>query len=391
MSKIRRQLETVLCPSREHALDCHCEKLRSLYGRGLFKCDKYHCQYYHLGFETRSDRDTNLRIHDRPFKCSVPNCEFADIGFTSNVDLTRHTSKIHHTPLSAVNIAAKLPDDQFKPSNFLSLLEDAVQADEIDFVRSHYPRAKNLKEWEERYPKTLVEIAAKTASPTMVEFLLTESEPSGIFNRPIKDYALYSAVRGENMTVIQHLLVRGAKANCRPVYGTTIIEAALQTWSVEIVELLLSHGANLIEIPSLFCPLLESAEIKEDMVLEILDRMHKYIVGKKAFSRGYYDSIYCRGSIVLAKYFLDNGADVNFTYGSLPTVLYMVVKNFSHRKVEFVIFLLQQGANPYPKRRSGITALSGMRKLEGDLGKSWEDLVREVQADRTTQRINGSS
>lgn len=382
MSKIRQRLENILCPSQEHVPDCSCEKLRSLYGRGLFKCDKYRCQYYHIGFETRLDRDTHLRTHDRPFKCSVPNCEFADIGFVSNDDLTRHTTKIHHTPLSVVNMASKFPDDQFKQLDLISLLDDAVKADEIEFVRSHYHRARQLAKWSEYHPRWLVSTAAKTASPAMVDFLLAEcalmDEPSTI----VKESALESAISGRNTAVIQHLVAQGANVNPE---ANHIIKAILHTWDPEIIELFLNLGVNLAEVPDLFDELVRYTKIEDDNILQILDRMHKYIIGKGAFSRGYYFSA-LQNSIVLVKYFLDNGADVNYKFWG-STALFRLVRLFNRTRAEIITFLLQQGADPYPGNSKGrsITTLSGMGKLESYLGKSWNDLVREAQADGAPQ------
>jgi hypothetical protein len=389
MSKIRQQLETILCPSREHAPDCPCEKLRSLYGRGLFRCDRYRCQYYFIGFETCSDRDTHLKIHDRPFKCSVPNCEFADIGFISNDDLMRHTSKTHHAPFSITNIASKLPDDQFQELNLTSLLKEAVKADEIEFVRSHYPSAKKLQGWVGLYCRFHVLAAAENASPTMVDFLLAEYALTSNPDPDIKEEALKSAISGPNLAVIQHLVALSANINPK---DNSIIKAALRTWDPEIIELLLGYGADLVEYPELFkkCP------TDEDETFQILDRMHKYITGKPgkvAFSGGYYYAAR-RNFLAVVKYFLDNGVDVDYKlYKNRATPLFELVRDFTRAKVELIIFLLQKGADPYPRNPGGklITALSGMRKLESYLGKSWQDLVRETQADGTALLNEGNN
>lgn len=284
MSKIRQQLEMILCPSQEHPLDCPCEKLRSLYGRRLFKCDRYRCQYYRIGFETRSDRDIHLKIHNRPFKCSAPNCEFADIGFLSNDHLMRHMSKTHHTTLSIINVASKLPDDQFQELDLISLLQDAVKADEIEFVRSHYPRAKKLERWSVyNYSKSHLSLAARNASPPMVDFLLAEYALADRPDPNIKQHALQDAIWGRNIAVIQHLEALGANVNPE---DNCIIKSALNTWDWEIIELLLSLGATLVEYPMLFRHYFDRSHTDENEILQVLDRMHKYIIGKEAFSLG---------------------------------------------------------------------------------------------------------
>jgi hypothetical protein len=381
MSKIRQQLEMILCPSKEHALDCPCEKLRSLYGRRLFKCDRYRCQYYHIGFETSSDRDTHLKIHNRPFKCSVLNCEFADIGFLSNDHLMRHMSKTHHTPLSIINIASKLPDDQFQELDLISLLRDAVKADEIEFVRSHYPGAKKLERWGAYICYSHVLVAAGNASPPMVDFLLAEYALADHPDSDIKERALESAVRGRNIAVIQHLVALGASINPEKNY---IIKTALALWDPEIIELVLSHGANLVEYPELFN--FPPSYTDEAEMLQILDRMHKYVIGKVAFSNGYHFSTR-RNSIVLVKYFLDNGADIDHKIKYYSTPLFELIRTFTRIKLELIIFLLQKGADPYPSNSQGkrITTLSRMGKFESYLGKSWDDLVREMQVGGTAQ------
>ena len=134
MLRIRGQLEAMLC-SRVHVPGCPCKKLRSLYGRRLFKCDRFRCEYYRVGFDTRSDRDSHLRIHNRPFKCPEPNCEFADIGFVSEKDLSRHRSKTHqYHLLDMKDTVCEMPADQFKPEELTQILKDAIEADAWDVI-----------------------------------------------------------------------------------------------------------------------------------------------------------------------------------------------------------------------------------------------------------------
>jgi hypothetical protein len=379
MLSIRKQLEAMLCPSQEHILDCQCEKLRDLYGHGLFKCDRYRCQYYHFGFETPSERNAHQRIHNRPFKCSEPSCEFADIGFISDNDLSRHISKIHHRQLSVVDTASGLLGDQFAPSDLFSMLEDAAGANEIEFVRNHYPRAKKLNGWGEWKSLRMVNAAATTASPTTVDFLATEHTSLFPDETDVKERALRSAIRGENVAVIRHLITQGANVNSKDI---SVSRATLQTWNTEIVELLLSHGMNLVECPDVFDPISRNAKIEEDVAFQIVDRMHRYILGKEAFSRAFRNSILSRGSIPLAKCFIGNGADVNYKYLGTTPALYESVKGFKPSIAEVIIFLLQNGADPYPtnSQKKTVASLAGMQRLEKHFGKSWVDLVAENQA-----------
>lgn len=99
-----------------------------------------------------------------------------------------------------------------------------------------------------------------------------------------------------------------------------------------------------------------------------------------------------RGSIPLARYFIENGADINSRIGRYsPSVLYLLVRKYSRRHAEAIKFLLQQGADPYPlnPRSQSIKFLAGMKKVEQYFGKSWDDLVREAQTERTSTTNDG--
>jgi hypothetical protein len=378
--RIRRQLEAMLCPSRIHAPSCPCQKLHTLYGRGLFKCDRLRCQYYRVGFDTRSDRDSHLRIHNRPFKCPEPNCEFADIGFISKKDFSRHRSKAHQYHLSGVkDTTSEIPPDQFEPEELIRIFMDAIEADEVEFVRSHMPsQFTRAKQYNPRRLESFVDTAAKTASPTMVDLLLEEYTLHSPYNAGMKESALCAAIHGENMVVIKHLITRGANVNPE---NSSVIRAALGTYNPEIVEILLGHGAHLVEHHSMFYGILGSNQKSEDEVFKVLHQMHKYVVGKDAFSGGFNTALW-KGSIPLAKYFIDNGADIKKR--QQPSVLYQLVRKYSRRHVEAIKFLLQQGVDPYPSnsKSQNITSLAGMRKVEQYFNKSWDDLVSEAQPGR---------
>jgi ankyrin repeat protein len=281
-----------------------------------------------------------------------------------------------------------MPADQFKPEELISILEDAIEADEVEFVRSQYARAEGASQWTKL---SFLKAAARTASPTMVDLLLEKYASITLDNRDNnnKVSALCAAIRGENMAVIKHLIARGANVN--PLSGS-VIQAALHSCNPEIVEILLGHSADLVECPSMFDTLLSTHEKKEeDEIFKVLHQMRKYVVGKKAFSSGLIDVLW-RSSIPLAKYFIDNGADVNsrdLGYGA--PILYDLVRKFSHCHVEAITFLLQQGADPYPTNsyRKSIKSLAGMRKVEKYFGKSWDDLVREAQPERASTTNEG--
>jgi hypothetical protein len=72
-------------------------------------------------------------------------------------------------------------------------------------------------------------------------------------------------------------------------------------------------------------------------------------------------------------------------------LLYALVRRYSRRHVEGINFLLQQGADPYPSnsRQQSIKSLTGMQKVEQYFDKSWDDLVKEAQAERASTTNEG--
>jgi len=280
--------------------------------------------------------------------------------------------------------ACEMPADQFKPVELAHILEDAIKTDQVEFVRSHIRgRVKEFDGWQYM---AFVKAAAQTASPTMMDLLLEEYPSIYPDAEGIKGHALCAAIEGENMAVIKHLITRGANVTDGSVIGT-----ALDTCNPEMVEILLGHGAHLFEYSYMFYKIFKADEkIEEEEIFKILHRMHKYVVGKRAFSKGVQYALE-RGSIPLARYFIGNGADVNVDLGNGLSILYSLVRYYLRRNVEGIKFLLQQGADPYPKNSVGnsITSLAGMRKVEQYFDKSWDDLVREVQAERARTTNEG--
>jgi hypothetical protein len=147
----------------------------------------------------------------------------------------------------------------------------------------------------------------------------------------------------------------------------------------------LDHGWQLVENTRMFRDISRSDTKEEDEVFQIIDRMHKYVIGTKAFSVGFFAAS-GRGWLLLAKYFIDEGADIEYKGTGSTTVLYGVVRHFSSRNVKIIEFLLQQGANPYPKNSKGysIEGLGGMRKVEKYFGKTWKELVAELQGEKAS-------
>jgi hypothetical protein len=74
------------------------EKFKQVYTDSAFICRYYGCERYSDGFSTSAERDTHEKMHEKPLRCSDPNCEFWTRGFTSKTGLQKHNRKYHPSP-----------------------------------------------------------------------------------------------------------------------------------------------------------------------------------------------------------------------------------------------------------------------------------------------------
>lgn len=105
---ILKRTRDVLEDMFEKADDEESERLESLYGPRIYKCDHLRCKYFYEGFEVREVRDNHLNRHDRPFLCPIPGCSMIPFGFSTGRDQEKHVRNYH-------------PDQSDQPSGFRRL------------------------------------------------------------------------------------------------------------------------------------------------------------------------------------------------------------------------------------------------------------------------------
>ncbi|CAI7571231.1 unnamed protein product [Penicillium pancosmium] len=66
------------------------------YGQGPFRCARFSCRSFTLGFPTPDERGTHVTRHERPHRCNDEKCEKGfDIGFASLAQYKRHMKDYH--------------------------------------------------------------------------------------------------------------------------------------------------------------------------------------------------------------------------------------------------------------------------------------------------------
>lgn len=93
------------------------------YGPHLFKCTYLFCTYSRQGFETRHDRDTHVKHHERPCKCPVPNCIYFTIGFNTQTRCDEHVTEFHASKFS-VDDLSNLNAEEIQPLLFSLVTKD---------------------------------------------------------------------------------------------------------------------------------------------------------------------------------------------------------------------------------------------------------------------------
>ncbi|KAK6860606.1 hypothetical protein PG995_004242 [Apiospora arundinis] len=90
VSDVRKALEKV-------ASDTSIDKqtLQKMYGANLFKCPRFSCQFFTIGFSSAGERDKHASKHERPFRCSDENCVGYTAGFSSRTQCEKHLREKH--------------------------------------------------------------------------------------------------------------------------------------------------------------------------------------------------------------------------------------------------------------------------------------------------------
>lgn len=90
--KVRAVLESILPSTIEASVR---EGLHEKYGRDLFRCYRFSCQFFTAGFSAAHERDKHIERHDRPFRCTDEACTGFILGFASECDRDKHMRTTH--------------------------------------------------------------------------------------------------------------------------------------------------------------------------------------------------------------------------------------------------------------------------------------------------------
>jgi hypothetical protein len=382
--QICRLFESLLCSSRQHRSGCRCFTLAIHYGTRLYKCDRLGCKFYRIGFETYAERKSHLLAHDRPFKCIIRACDFAEIGFTSEPTLTRHISGCHkHEPKSSANDSHSADSDTkgFK----IDLIANAIEAGEVDRVRDLLQQVSS---------DSLPHLISKAGggSVEIMELLLERiSTTYGVLPKPVTaslKQSLKMAVEANNVELVKVLLDYRKESvgyNASESVDYEAFVSAFKIKSPPIIRLLISASHRVPDAPP---TLFKEGRNPNDepVIIECLQpllELNAYSRAQNALEL----AVIWDSSIGIAEFLLENGATVN-AISRKPgyTILHWAAKNTTATAAEMVRFLLRQGADPSVKKRGRLPGeLPGAKNISKWLGFTWDELVESTRAERLAQ------
>jgi len=326
-----------------------------------------------------------MKHHDRPWKCSIQDCEYAEGGFLSRKMRDDHYRDHIATGPQEIPHAEDPEADEIQP-----LLFDLVKAGKVDIVRNLLDQFKALPK---EIKIALQECAASFGSAAMIDLIQPFEKDTFPTN------AMQSSIRTANIDVFKHLLSRSKNCRHSCYSNSTIVREVLMSDSEELFEEWVRYiDAKPKEVRTSNSWGVEFTQPRvirataghpgrENLLVTIWEKIGVL----KSFDRAYLgaavvDVASTTCSVKLAKYFVDHGAEVDFRRSQLYlTALHHAARQNSAAAAEMMKYLLLQGADPEltgGHAHVRIRDEKGAKGIAQWLGMSWDELVAKAKEER---------
>ena len=333
-----------------------------------------------------------MKHHDRPWKCSIEDCVYADGGFLSRKMRDDHYR--HHIIIGPPRIphAGKLDPDEVQP-----LLFDLVRAGKVEVIRNLLGHFNALPR---QVQSAIRECAGAFGSAAVIDLI----EPAGKYLYPID--SLLSSIRAANIDLFRHLLLRSKDSEAAGKHYSQIINEVLHSDSEKVFEVLVSHIESDLNIDShpkdsrdsvaraldeqvtavsTLRPTAERPD-REALLIIIWEKTGVPKSSGRTLSTAVANVASSTCSVRLAKYLIGHGAEVNSKRSKWRlTALQCAARQDSAAAAEMMKYLLLQGADPElkPERaRLSIRDEKGAKGIAKWLGMSWDELVAKTKEER---------
>ncbi len=207
--------------------------LTEAYGRSLYKCPITRCTRFFSGFTTRHQRDKHLKGHERNHKCLAKGCDYSELGFASEGELSRHVQLCHSTSFEDFTFP------NVRPISIGKVLNDAIDRDDPLAIRDICDAQTVHTIGETGFLLRAIKKKSFNAAMVVMELLGTTSE---VGHRDKKGRtALHEAVVDvEFKTLLQEILQTDVDFQTKDDHGETPLSDALRGGHFHAVRMLLS-------------------------------------------------------------------------------------------------------------------------------------------------------
>lgn len=364
--RIWNLLESSLCETNSHSVDCTCDALKMLYGSRIFRCSRPGCPSFRVGFETKDQRNQHARVHERPFKCEHNDCDFSDLGFGKQSDLNAHLSRYHRKCSTGKEISDKC-----------AVGEDERELIFQDAIRSHNSELAEsiLSSWEKKNYKFKPYIGGTLDSmpPASLLFRLLNSTAIGFYDTGT--ILQHMAESFDEETVIACTNYKEWETH------NTHYKRAAAMGSFEMVKALKKgkhKGSSSFQreiIPQRPDPQLETFAVECFQRFDTKGDKAQYLKDLRQVA-----GTCC--SIPLARFYIQRGADIH-EKGRQPMtrpLLFLAMTKDKLESVEFARFLIRCGVDPTVgykgKRLQDTPAGKSIRKWTA---LSWDEFIEDAK------------
>ncbi|KAL2213134.1 hypothetical protein CC79DRAFT_1391107 [Sarocladium strictum] len=367
----------------------HQQKLQSHYGKGLHKCTFPFCQCAHRGFETIEDAREHLKIHGKPWKCTIPNCDFSSIGFSSKFRRDEHWMKLHLSAqrhLAADNFNPEQLDVNEAQSVLFILVLEGNAAAVAQLLAA--PGGKCLKD---EVIASARKIAAKRGDSQTTRVLAPARE--SLWPKEI----IANAVKSGNVDFAREAIAE----SCHPDFAW-LMRSILRTesddiwviWEEYIVSSVGGRRTDSVFYNSLFKALLfesvKNGSREETRLARVLSQVsHERDPDLLGASLVRVAKTSC--SVTIAKVLVDRGASIDYVSSkgrTGMTALHAAAKKISQDAAYFMEYLIREGAagleKTYPPFHDpkDIGKERGAMAIVTHVGRTFEELREKSWSDR---------
>ena len=359
------------------------------YGSRLFKCTYMFCANSRRGFETRGERDMHVQNHGTPWKCSLPNCDFSTIGFSSKKRRDDHWLRLHLPTASELQERGgnfeSLDPEEAQPLLFGFIIQEDVQ--NVQALLSS-PGGTNLN--------AEVIAAARLMAAQQGSLAITQLlAPTNEMYAP--DNIVLSALASEDVDFADWALAKAQPNDC-----AKFINVALGTKSEDVYAVWEKHILDLLEKTRdpVKYPVRPTEDLfKKKLYTEIKDNglkeyRLKHLWRKipcKYMSPEVLGDILVRiakasCSLHLAQEVLDLGAPVDYptNYKNGITALQAAARKNTQEAALLMQLLISEGASTKGRGiEIDISILRGPKNIAKWLGMSWDELLEQYPNTRS--------